>query len=150
MTQQVPESLILEGEKTFMASCPPLNPDHPRILQVEPEWESTGCWRGYIGTWEIKDGRLYLVHVTGQYRLTAGDPVLADWVTGLLHIPRGALLRREAMGCVYEQEVQLKIEKGEVVASRVFDTRNIILTEWHLLRWFPGGLEGLPKEGKKR
>lgn len=28
---------------------------------------STACWREYVGTWEIKDNRFYLVDIIGRY-----------------------------------------------------------------------------------
>ena len=38
------------------------------------EWSSsdllsTACWRRYIGTWEIKDGRLYLNELVGCFHI---------------------------------------------------------------------------------
>jgi hypothetical protein len=135
MTAQVPEELILDGEKVTMVSCPPLPVGHPRIIMVAPDEIagddvspvvfSTACWRGYIGTWEIKDGKFYLVSLRGRYKLLGEEPVLADWFTGVLVIPRGELLQYVHLGfeSVYEQEMQVKIEKGVVIETRVIDNR---------------------------
>jgi hypothetical protein len=76
-----------------MTFCPPV-PKHPRIIEYSGEGlkarvkkdedfrgkklkarakkdkiflrtlRSTACWRGYQGTWEIKNGRFYLVDPT--------------------------------------------------------------------------------------
>ncbi len=62
MTAQFHEYLILDGEETSMAFCPPIPVDNPRITTLNNEQArasnrlafSTACWRGYIGTWEIK------------------------------------------------------------------------------------------------
>ncbi len=103
---------------------------------------TTACWRGYIGTWEIKDGRFYLVNITGRYKIIGNDPIPADWFTGVIQIPQGEVLHYVHMGfgSVYEQEIHVKIEKGKVVKSRVIDNRNKDVNTWEL-GW--GNLPGL-------
>jgi hypothetical protein len=158
MTGQVHETLILEGEETSMAFCPPLPEGHPRIRELdsaELESESvpmivgsTACWRGYIGTWEIMDGRFYLVDIVGRYRLDDSDPVFADWSTGVIRIPKGERLHYVHMGfgSVYEEELHVKIEKGQVVKSRTVDNRNkevdVSDLTWRSLPGFENRLEG--------
>ena len=97
MTAQVHERLTLEGRETSMAFCPPLPEHHERIIELtSTELEenipnfifSTACWRGYIGTWEIKDGQFYLVNLVGRYKVE-GEPILADWFSGVIRIPQG-------------------------------------------------------------
>jgi hypothetical protein len=135
MTAQIREQLIIDGEETSMAFCPPLPEDHPRVFEPGPDKVvgdaadiflfSTACWRGYQGTWEIKGGRFYLVALCGRYQLRPGDPVLADWFSGILRVPKGEriLYVHMGFGSVYEQELHIKIEKGEVVTTRVIDNR---------------------------
>lgn len=135
MTAQIHELLILDGDETSMAFCPPLPDGHPRIFKpgpdevVENEGDSilcsTACWRGYQGIWEIKDGQFYLVALRGCYQLRPGEPLLADWFSGVLRVPRGERLLYVHMGfgSVYEQEVHIKIESGKVVTTRVIDNR---------------------------
>jgi hypothetical protein len=154
VTAQVGEQLILEGQETAMAFCPPIPDDHPRITQLSDEELhkritghnisslifSTACWRGYIGTWELKDGRFYLVSVQGRYRIEGTEPIFADWFTGVLRIPEGELLEYVHMGfgSVYEYETHIKIEKGIVVDERRIDNRNKKFDRWDL------GLKNLP------
>jgi hypothetical protein len=125
MTAQAHERLILEGKETSMAFCPPL-PDHPRVIPTENRILSTGCWRGYIGTWELKDGKLYLVSIKGGYRLDGDAPLFADWVTAVLRIPEGEMLHYVHMGfgSVFEFENHIKIENGVVVQERRIDNRD--------------------------
>ena len=135
MTAQIHEKLILNGEETSMAFCPPLPKGHPRIFKPnsdEPVTDvaegflfSTACWRGYQGTWEIKDGWFYLIALRGRYRLREGEPILADWFSGVLRIPRGEVLQYVHMGfgSVYEEEIHIKVDKGKVVAKRTIDNR---------------------------
>jgi hypothetical protein len=127
MTAQMHEKLILEGEATTMAFCPPIPFDNPRIvLNEQQRIMSTGCWRGYIGTWELEEGRLYLVDITGLFQLVGDDPLPADWVTGVLRIPHGDLLQYIHMGfgSIYEFETHLKIENGVVVDERRIANRD--------------------------
>jgi len=137
MTAQAHELLIIEGEKTSMPYCPPIPADHPDIEfldddKIEQEKDipviifSTACWRQYIGTWELKDGKLYLVDVKGRYKKTSDKPIFADWVTTVLRVTSGELLHYVHMGfgSVYEFENHIKIENGIVVAERRVDNRN--------------------------
>jgi hypothetical protein len=144
MTAQIHERLIFGGEEMSMAFCPPLPNNHPRIAELDSEemdaqdfpdiLRSTACWRQYLGTWEIKDGLFYLVDITGRYRLANGDPILADWFTGVLRIPRGEELLYVHMGfgTVYEEEIHVKIEKGKVIRSRVIDNCGKTFSVWEL------------------
>ena len=83
MTAQVHEKLIFEGDEASMAFCPPLPENDPRIRELtEDEIEhsnsivfSTACWRRYIGTWEIKDGKFYLTELVGRFRIVGKTPI---------------------------------------------------------------------------
>ncbi|HXG23568.1 MAG TPA: hypothetical protein VNJ09_03355 [Chthonomonadales bacterium] len=133
MTAQVHEKLIYEGEELSMAVCPPLPKQDPRVRERGSEEMaacdrsvfSTACWRRYIATWEIKDGKFYLVDITGRYKLAAEAPIFADWFSGVLRIPRGKILHYVHMGfeTVYEEDLLVTIEKGVVVETKVVDNR---------------------------
>lgn len=138
MTAQIPEKLIIEGKESFMTFCPPLPDDLGIITQLTREEflegrksgqinqivGSTACWRGYIGTWEIKDGKFYLKKLEGRVRLTKEEPVFFDWFSGVLRIPQGKMLHYVHMGfgSIYEQELYIRIEKGVVVDQYTVDT----------------------------
>ena len=139
MTAQIHERLVIDGEEREMAFCPPLPMDHPRIRfatieefnrsdsKMDGQFRSSGCWRSYQGSWEIKDGRFYLTGVCGCVVLVGSEPLFADWFTGVIRVPQGEQLQYVHMGfgSVYEEELHLKIEKGLVTASRVLDNREI-------------------------
>ena len=102
MTAQIPEWIIIDGEQTTMAFCPPLPADEPRViirkvnqyteLDNDSTLRSTGCWRHYVGSWEIRDGALYLIGIRGRYALLGDEPLLADWVNATLRITDGEML----------------------------------------------------------
>ena len=153
MTAQIEELLILDGKKSGMAFCPlvPVSSGREGLLElsgsspfstdrvaVTPEatfherietgeWPSdllsTGCWRRYIGTWEIKDGRLYLNELVGCFHIVGEGPLFADWVTAVLRIREGKVLRSVHMGyaSVFETELHIKVESGIVAGKRRID-----------------------------
>jgi hypothetical protein len=151
MTAQVHETLILDGMRTSMAFCPPLPLGHRRVVVVDvgeqPEdtrrlTSSTACWRGYVGTWQVRDGRLFLVALAGSYALIGSEPLFADWFTGVLRVPAGRELEDVHMGfgSVYEEELHLRVEEGVVTASRKVDNRGKQIDRWDLgLKNLPGG-----------
>ena len=133
MTAQLHERLILDSCETSIAFCPTIPVGDDRIEEVDVSTTvlqkneriifSTACWRRYLGTWEIRDGQLFLNELKGRYRIRDGKPLQADWFTGVLRIPKGKLLHLVNMGfaSVYERELHIKVENGRVVASREID-----------------------------
>ena len=130
MTAQVHEILILEGERTSMACCPSLPDNHPRIRYPDAGTYrytlSTACWRGYVGTWAIQEGRLHLIGLQGQFELIPGQPLFADWFTGVIRIPRGELITYVHMGfgSVYEEELQIQFANGRVIRRRLLSNHD--------------------------
>ena len=122
-----------------MFSCPAIPGDHPRIrVLAEEEFRekitsgaiasiisSTACWREYVGSWEIKDERLFLTDVTGRLELSGEDPLFADWFSGALRIPRGKQLQYIHMGfeSVYEYDLIIYVENGVVTNTEIIDNR---------------------------
>lgn len=107
-----------------MASCLSIPSDNARIKVIDDDEirpseirRTTACWRQYIGTWEIKSERLYLINVFGKYEYSDLEPIYADWVTHTLRVPQGKQLKYVHMGfdSVYEKDVFIRVENGEVV-----------------------------------
>lgn len=96
------------------------------------ESPSSALWRGYVGTWEILDGRLYLIGLDGGLKngMAANvatffpnypDRVFAHWYSGELRLPRGKMLEYVHGGylSVYEEDVLLTLDKGVVTHTEV-------------------------------
>jgi hypothetical protein len=132
MTAQIAEKLHYDGEAHAMCDNPLW--EYFRLAGIEPNFESdcTALWRGYVGTWEILDGRLYLVGLNGTLKngstatvatFFPNNPerVFAHWYSGELRLPRGKMLKYVHMGyaSVYEEDVFIFIDKGVVTHTEV-------------------------------
>ena len=137
MTAQFAETLILEGQTVAMCSQP--LDSYFDFGGIEPDFAETctALWRGYIGTWEILDGRLYLIALRGTLR--TGEPaslatifpeyperVFAHWYSGILRIPQGALLEyvHAGFGSIYEQDLLIDVENGLVINTSTHANTN--------------------------
>lgn len=125
MTAQAKEILILEGNKTSMTCLPPLPVNDPRITRSQKNTICSACWRGYIGTWEIKQGKLFLIGLSGNFSLSEGVSIFAEWFSGEIIVPEGEALKYNAMGSpyLYERQQNITIESGNVVAASTIDNR---------------------------
>lgn len=133
MTAQVAERLILDGQRMRLCELP-LSAYFALSGPSSPGFraESTANWRGYVGTWDIKASRLYLVGIAGTYEdgspatldsIFPGFPdrVFAHWYSGTLRIPQGELLKYAHMGwaSVYERDLLIEVADGVVREMRV-------------------------------
>jgi hypothetical protein len=131
MTAQVHERLILDGQQTSMAFVPWLPSPHPRIVsRSEPAGDerviyTTACWRRYIGTWELRNARFYLLALVGRFELVGTEPLWADWFSGVLRVPRGRELHYVHMGfgTIFEEELHIRINDGVETDRRRWDNR---------------------------
>jgi hypothetical protein len=131
MTAQVHEKIRYQGRRMRLASCPHFPKNHPRIkILTDEEFGvgifdktigSTACWRGYIGSWSIRRGKLYLTKLEGRFCIKGKEAIFAEWFTGDLHIPKGGMLDYVHAGfdSVYEQEIILKVEQGVVINTEI-------------------------------
>ncbi len=92
----------------------------------------TALWRGYIGSWEILDQRLYLIKLMGDLSGNDGvclatvfpdfpDRVFAHWYSGTLRIPDGAVLKyvHQSYQSTHERDFLIEVEGGMVVNTDV-------------------------------
>lgn len=139
MTAQIAERLIYQGREVSMCT-EPLS-DYFAFGGYKPEFQftCTALWRGYVGTWEIINDRLYLIELHGV--LTNGEEatletvfpgyakrVFAHWYSGDLRVPEGKMLEYVHMGyaSTYERDVILSIDHGVVVGRHVQDNGTAI------------------------
>ncbi|MCZ2343935.1 MAG: TIGR02996 domain-containing protein [Bacteroidales bacterium] len=137
MTAQMAERLIYAGERHALFSNPLESLFTDQFPRPEFIWESSANWRGYVGTWEIREDRLYLSALDGRARLPdRGEGafslrdlfphhpvggVLAEWCEETLRIPMGKQIHYIHMGygSQYERDCYLAIRKGRVVLKEI-------------------------------
>lgn len=157
MTAQIPERILVNGKPYWLYARPLdcLLDEHGMEITA-PDGRTTACHRQYVGTWDIVDGRLWLVALstfgceelplsdatrTWFLRLAAAKefPVCAEWFNGHLRIPTGPKLVQGFHGWSswFTRERVVTCRQGKVVRDREVDTLAIL--EWALRRY--GGLK---------
>ena len=128
MTTQTGDILTYNGEKTTIAT-EPLKPYLENRSDISFIFKSTALVRGYIGTWKIKNKKLYLVSLLGfiennekvdlNYLFPNKKEVFANWFSGQIRIPEGNLLRKIRIGyaSVFERDKILKFNKGICISD---------------------------------
>lgn len=132
MTAQIAERLNYQDEEVAMCTNP--LSDYFAMGGFEPRFEATctALWRGYVGSWDIVDNRLYLIGLDGTLEDGTDaslatvfpefpDRVFAHWYSGTIRIPQGKQLEYVHMGygSTFERDLILDVERGVVVATRV-------------------------------
>ena len=134
MTAQAQELFLYKGKKVGMAT-EPLNQYLKTRDDIEFVEKSTAFWRGYLGQWEIKDNKLYLVDLTAyiegfkkvdmKYLFPKTKEVFANWFTGEIRIPTGKILKYVHMGyeSTLEKDIMLQFQDGVLISEKVIDNR---------------------------
>lgn len=132
MTAQIAEKLHYEGQEHSMCTNP--LSDFFALGGIDPGFESncTALWRGYLGTWEILNGRLYMIELHGILKdggnadlatLFPDFPyrVFAHWYSGTVRVPQGRLIQyvHIGYGSIYESDLLIGIQKGIVMSTRI-------------------------------
>jgi hypothetical protein len=163
MTAQISEILRYEGEE--LALCTEPLGDYFSLIGLDTPFEPncTALWRGYVGTWEIAQSRLYLIGLTGTLRdgtdaklasLFPGFPerVFAHWYTGTLRAPQGKLLRYVHQGyrSTHERDLLFGVTKGVVVWTNVWDNGTLDLGTVAVEGYRVGAMTQLPRSDHPR
>lgn len=131
MTAQQPDILIYKGIRLSLFA----NPLEDYYAQNPPRPDfgcrSTANDRGYVATWGIESDMLYLEDIDSEachFKAllgSGGKKVRASWLSGILHVPLGDELQYVHQGyfSTYEYSLFLKIEKGLVTESTLYDNR---------------------------
>ena len=116
MTIQAGDVLSYNGKKTTI-EAQPLKPYLKTRNDVSFIFKSTALIRGYIGIWEIKNKKLYLVSLVGfiknnekvdlKYLFPNITEVFAVWFSGDIRIP--------------EEDIVLNFSKGTLIDETPID-----------------------------
>ena len=131
MTAQVSDTLLHDGKKLSLFNNP--LDDYFTMAGIDLKFmgSTTAEWRGYVATWDIVNGRLYMVALRGvsgrQMRAMNfvfpefSDRVFAHWYSGVLRVPLGRRLRYVHQGylSLYERDLLIDIDRGGVTRSQI-------------------------------
>jgi len=116
MTAQVGDKVIYKGEKYGMQS-EPLRDYLETRKDIKFAAPSTACWRGYYGTWEIREDKLYLIG------LRAFIDSYGWWDMPILRSLR-KLLKRTGYRIIYPTLI-------EVGVSYLFPKNEFVFASWY-------------------
>ena len=133
MTAQIGDLLTWEGERDALAGTISLI-DHPRIVARpagDPRagaYRHTACWRGYVATWRLEAGDLWLDDIDGIW-MVVGGPLRADWVNEHVRVRGGACVEYVHMGfsSFYDEVDELDLRAGRLHRHRRF---KVPASEW--------------------
>ena len=132
MTAQMHERLYYKTKRYGMTAEPLYH--YWALVGGRPKFQlrNTALWRGYIGSWRVTKGRLYLIGIDGGFEdgseltleaLFPGYPerVFAHWFSGRVRLPQGNLIEYIHAGyaSVYEADLFLDFEDGVLVREEL-------------------------------
>jgi hypothetical protein len=149
MAAQLPDKILLNGTIQQLYSNP-LEHYWARMEKKRPLFfPLPNCRRGYVATWEVRDGQLFLKDIDGNYeraRLFFGKEsarysakilfpksggnklIKANWFSGKLRVPQGKMtIYDEDYGSRFEQEIIITIEKGNITKMVTIDYNQRVL-----------------------
>jgi len=139
-TAQYPDKIIYQG-KEYNLDTNPLEPYFEKNPDKRPKggMMSTALWRGYVATFEIRDGQFFLKDIqievpdaTKQYSykwqsvmdsvFKQDSAVKIDWFSGLLVMPYGKLVNYVHMGygSTYEKYILVEVANGDFKKEKRF------------------------------
>lgn len=146
-TAQAPDKIWYEG-KLYSMQTNPMEPYFEKNPGKLPKLKSgliitsSNLWRGYIATFELTDGGLFLRDIEIQapnpdkqhdYIMKSvidevvpkGQRLKIDWFDGLLVLPHGKLVNYVHMGygSTFENYILLEIAAGNLKRSKSFDNK---------------------------
>jgi len=149
MAAQLPDKILFNGEQLDLYSNP-LEQFWTNAKKVRPPFiTSPDCTRGYVAGWEIRNNKLLLKDIDGNYdrsfiffrkpsryslrklfRRSKNRPVKASWFSGKLRVPIGSMTMYEDSGydSRFEKEFIVTIHAGEVVKVVTIDFKEKLLT----------------------
>ncbi|GAB3759389.1 hypothetical protein [Spirosoma pomorum] len=144
-TPQTPDRLVIEGD-TFLLYSYPLEflPEKSRQVSAIFAFVYTGCWRGYVGYWQLSGQKLYLTGLiscsfnkkdTISLATLFGDQyqngkVAADWFSGELVCTHGQLIRYFGDEPIYQFETVYGCIQGRVTGKETFDNRKTTVSRY--------------------
>ena len=141
-TAQMPNKILYNGEEYHLHSDPMTSyfEKHPNNSPKDGI-KSTGLWRGYVATFEIKNNQLYLKDIEilkGSEMTSEGvskkvwesvldkvfpnqEEIKVSWYSGLLTLPYGKVVYHDIVYPTHENYILLGIENGNLIQEKRLD-----------------------------
>jgi hypothetical protein len=147
MTMQVKERVIYNGEEYGIREEPLRSYiEKYKIKKPRPYECNSGCWRAYVGKWEIKNNMLFLIDMKWEnlnaiyneiigvknkdnkiigmeYVFPGKTEVFAEWFSGDIKIPQGNLLKSVHIATIYEKDLVLEFKNGYLLGSKIVENK---------------------------
>lgn len=142
-TAQYPDKIIYNN-KEYSLHSNPMEEYFTKYPDRKPEGGiiSTALWRGYVATFEVIDGQVFLKDIEIRVPDSSaknnsfdtkwvsvlkvvvpdGSKLKLEWLTGLLVIPHGKMINYVHMGygSTFENYILLEIDKGDLKKEKKF------------------------------
>lgn len=143
MTSQIPDTIYYQGRRCQLMATPLEAYFEQGAPRPELDCSYSALWRGYIATWRLVGGQLFLVHLRpgmvdaprlaiGSLFPGQGRKVLASWFTGRLRISAGRCLASLDGGFMsaHERETLVEVQDGRIISERTLDLASIPMAVW--------------------
>jgi len=143
MTSQIPDTIYYQDRRCQLMATPLEAYFAMGVARPELNCTYLALWGGYIATWRLVDGQLFLVHLRpgmadapkltlGMVFPGQGRRVFASWFTGRLRIPDGRCLASWDGGFMsaHERETLVEITEGRATSVRDLDLAALPLSLW--------------------
>lgn len=143
MTSQIPDTIYYQGRRCQLMATPLEAYFEQGAPRPELDCSYSALWRGYIATWRLEGGQLFLVHLRpgmpdaprlaiGSLFPGQGRKVLASWFMGRLRISAGRCLASLDGGFMsaHERETLVEIQNGRVISEHALDLASIPMAAW--------------------
>ena len=130
MTAQMREKLMYNGEEYWMVNEPFSHYVSLKKLDLVLNFTSTALYRGYLGEWEIDDGRLYLTGITGHGKLRNQAKFLEGRLALRRNLKQG-LITPQQHGHLLKQLRNDCMEEIHLSLQSLFQSRRKVFSEWY-------------------
>jgi hypothetical protein len=129
MSTVFPDWLTIE-DQVYAIDSTPLEPYLASLPEQPPRRVSQFSQRGYVATWTIHEGTMYLAEITSQSHAMlfteTGGPVAASWFSGFIHGWRGdARYTGYPARKFRNNEVVFEVVAGKVLREWALDLRSV-------------------------
>lgn len=135
-TGQIPDTLVYKGSKRYLQTYP-LEPYFEKYPDIRPKTRcsSTGLWRNYVATYEIKNNQLFLkdihiLQVNNKLRKFFYKSVINEifpyyisrkviWFTGLMEVSYGKIIEYERFDrATFENYIVMEVKNGNITNEK--------------------------------